>query len=119
MKIEGMDKVLEAMDKAISLEDAQDIVRANTAKLQKKAKEIVPVGTPASTGIPGYVGGTLKGSIGLKISDGGLTGEVEPTADYAIYVELGTRFMNAQPYMRPAFDEVGEKFIQDLKEKAK
>ena len=41
--------------------------------------------------------------------------EIEPTADYGAYVELGTRFMNAQPYLKPAFDEQKGKFKSDMK----
>lgn len=74
-----------------------------------------PVGTPESTGIPGYVGGTLKRSIGIEITDSGISAEVEPTAEYAPYVELGARFMEAQPYLKPAFDEQKEKFKKDMK----
>lgn len=32
-------------------------------KLEKYAKALCPVGTPESTGIPGYMGGTLRNSI--------------------------------------------------------
>ena len=32
----------------------------------------------------------------------GTTGRVGATADHAEYVELGTRHMQAQPYLRPA-----------------
>ena len=61
------------------------------------------------------MGGTLKRSIGLDITDGGMTAEVEPTAEYAAYVEYGTRFMNAQPYMRPSYNQQKEKFKSDMK----
>ena len=44
-----------------------------------------------------------------------MTAEVEPKADYAPYVELGTRFMEAQPYLAPAFrDQIGQ-FRKDMK----
>ena len=36
--------------------------------------------------------------------------ELGATADYAPFVELGTRFMRAQPFIRPAFDANVEKF---------
>lgn len=93
----------------------KQIVKDNGAALQEAAQRKAPVGTPQSTGIPGYVGGTLKRSIGLEIRDGGLTAEVEPTAEYAAYVEYGTRYMNAQPYMRPSYTAQKEKFKSDLK----
>ena len=58
--------------------------------------------------------GHLKRSIGLDITDEGLTAEIEPTADYAAYVEYGTRFMNAQPYMKPAYNAQKGKFKSDF-----
>jgi HK97 gp10 family phage protein len=58
--------------------------------------------------------GHLKRSIGLEISANGLTATVEPTADYAAYVEYGTRFMDAQPYLKPAYTEQLAKFKSDL-----
>ena len=30
------------------------------------------------------------------------------------YLEYGTRFMDAQPFVRPAFDEQKEKFKDDM-----
>ena len=59
--------------------------------------------------------GALREHIELDIKDGGLTAEVEPTMEYSAYVELGTRFMEAQPYLKPAFDEQKEKFKKDMK----
>jgi len=73
--------------------------------MQKKAQRNAPVDT-----------GNLKNNIGLEISDGGMTATVEPTAEYAPYVELGTRFMEAQPFLKPAFEEQKKQFEKDLKE---
>ena len=98
------------------MDAVKTVVKRNGAQLQTKAQKNAPVGTPQSTGIPGYVGGTLKRSIGLDIIDGGMTAEVEPAADYAAYVEYGTRFMEAQPYLKPAYDEQKKKFVKDLNE---
>lgn len=47
---------------------------------------------------------------------GGMTAEVESTAEYAAYEEYGTRFMKGKPHIRPAFDEQKEKFKADMKE---
>lgn len=38
------------------------------------------------------------------------TAEQRPDAYYAIYVELGTRYMTAKPFMRPAFNKHRYKF---------
>ena len=115
IKLEGMEKLQVKLKKNVQMSDVKRVVRKNGSELQKKAQKNAPVGTPQSTGIPGYVGGTLKRSIGLDITDGGMTAEVEPTAEYAAYVEYGTRYMNAQPYMRHSYTAQKEKFKSDLK----
>ncbi len=115
IKLEGMEKLQVKLKKNVQMSKVKQIVKDNGAALQEAAQRKAPVGTPQSTGIPGYVGGTLKRSIGLEIRDGGLTAEVEPTAEYAAYVEYGTRYMNAQPYMRPSYTAQKEKFKSDLK----
>lgn len=58
----------------------------------------------------------LQKSIMLEITDGGMTAEVESTAEYAAYQEYGTRFMKGKPHIRPAFEEQKEKFKADMKE---
>ena len=115
IKIVGMEKLQKKLKKNIQMEDVKRQIRKHGAQMQEKAQQNAPVGTPESTGIPGYIGGTLKRSIGIDITDGGMSAEVEPTAEYAPYVELGTRFMEAQPYLKPAFNEQKEKFKKDMK----
>lgn len=115
IKITGIDELQMKLKKNVQMSDVKKVVRKNGSELQKKAQKNALVGTPQSTGIPGYVGGTLKRSIGLDITDGGMTAEVEPLAEYAAYVEYGTRYMNAQPYLKPAFNEQKEKFKQDMR----
>nr|DAK14818.1 MAG TPA: putative tail component [Caudoviricetes sp.] len=39
---------------------------------------------------------------------------VAPGTDYAAYVELGTRKMDAQPFIKPAFDDQKKLFKRDL-----
>ena len=90
------------------MEDVKRVVRHNGAEMQEKAQRNAPVDT-----------GTLKRSIGLEITDSGMAAEVETTAEYAPYVELGTRFMEAQPYLKPAFDDQKEKFKKDMKKLVK
>ena len=104
VKIVGMEKLQKKLKKNVRLDDVKQVVRHNGAEMQEKAQRNAPVDT-----------GTLKRSIGIDITDAGMTAEVEPTAEYAPYVELGTRFMEAQPYLKPAFDEQKEKFKKDMK----
>lgn len=68
-----------------------DVERALTMigiKAEKYAKALCPVGTPESTGIKGYRGGTLRNSITFEVQDDSLV--VGSNVEYAPYVELGT-----------------------------
>ena len=62
----------------------------------------------------GYATGVTKRSIHLEIRDGGMTAEVGPETEYSPYLEYGTRFMQAQPFVGPALEEQKDKFIKDL-----
>ena len=63
----------------------------------------------------GYSTGTTRRSITLQLTDNGYTAQVRPTTHYAAYVEWGTRFMTAQPFVRPSYQSQKRKFIDDLK----
>lgn len=104
IKIVGLEKLQKKLKQNVQMGDVKRVVRHNGAEMQAKAQQNAPVDT-----------GYLKRSIGIENTDGGMAAEVEPTADYAPYVELGTRFMEAQPYLKPAFDEQKEKFKKDMK----
>lgn len=104
IKIVGMEKLQKKLKKNVNMDDVKRVVRHNGAEMQEKAQQNAPVDT-----------GYLKRSIQLEITDRGMTSEVEPTAEYAPYPEFGTRFMEAQPYLKPAFDDQKEKFKKDMK----
>lgn len=77
------------------------------------AQDKCPVGTPESTGIPGYEGGTLRESITHEVD--GDSVYIGTNVYYAPYVELGTRYAQAQPFLRPAATEHGNQYRQVLK----
>lgn len=104
IKLTGVRELQKKLKQNAVLDDVKQVVKHNGSELQTKAQRNAPVDT-----------GNLKRSTGLGIRDKGMTAEVEPTAEYAPYVEYGTRFMNAQPFVGPAFHEQKEKFIKDLK----
>ena len=105
VKIVGLKELDVKLKKNVNLDDVKRVVRRNGSQLQTKAQQYAPVDT-----------GTLKRSIGLEIKDAGMTAESEATADYAPYVEWGTRYMEAQPFMRLAFYDQREQFEKDMKE---
>ena len=63
----------------------------------------------------GYSTGATRRSINLLNEKGGLMVRVKPTTKYSPYVEYGTRFMDKQPFVKPAFQKVKKEFVNDLK----
>jgi HK97 gp10 family phage protein len=108
IKAEGVEELLKKLKANVTLDDVKKVVRHNGAGLQKKMQSKADFKK-------GYQTGTTKRSIGLEITDGGLTAESGPETEYAPYVEYGTRFMEAQPFVRPAHDEQKKEFISDMK----
>ena len=108
IKVTGIDELQMKLKKNVQMSDVKKVVRKNGSDMQKKAQKNAPIDT-----------GTLQRSIALEMRDSGKTAEVEPTVYYGAYVELGTRFMNAQPYLKPAFNEQKEKFKQDMRKLAR
>lgn len=100
----GLDVLTRGLKDRATLNDVKMMVRLNGAEMAEKAKRNAPVKT-----------GDLRGSITQEISDGGLTTKVAPHMDYSAYVELGTRFMEAQPYLKPAMNKQEGRFVADLK----
>jgi HK97 gp10 family phage protein len=58
--------------------------------------------------------GYLQSTIYHNVDPEKLALEIGATADYAPYVELGTRRMAAEPFIRPAFDAGEERLLQAL-----
>lgn len=66
-------------------------------------KKVTPVGTPESTGKPGYRGGTLRNSIShMVVGDNEV--DIGTDVEYAPYVELGTVKMTKKPYLKPGIE---------------
>lgn len=103
VKLEGFDELQAKLKKNVKLEDVKVVVQYNGSEMQTTANLICPKDTS-----------NLANSITLELTDGGFTAEVEPHMDYAAYVEYGTRYMSAQPYIRPAFMQQSERFKSDL-----
>lgn len=72
VKFEGIAKLNKGLKKRMDMSAVKTAVKRNGSDMQRKAQRNAPVDT-----------GTLKRSIGIDISDGGMTATVEPTAEYA------------------------------------
>lgn len=105
--VEGLEELEKKLKANVTLDDVKRVVRQNGAELQKKIQSKADFKK-------GYQTGTTKRSVGLEITDGGLTADSGPTTEYAPYVEYGTRFMEAQPFVRPALEEQSAQFKSDM-----
>lgn len=121
IKIVGLDDLELKIKNNLDMKAVKYAVKQNGSEMSKKAK----ANTENFKGHYEYVKGkgkqfvkptgTLKRSIDLALKDKGMTAEVEPHTLYAGYVELGTRKMQAQPYLKPAYEEQSRQFKKDMK----
>lgn len=108
VKVEGIDKVVDNINKYN--DEIQDKIKQVLAdggiQIQREAQSRAPVRT-----------GTLRGSIESRTED--MRVEVVATTDYAAFVEFGTRFMDPQPFLTPAFELVAPQVVRDIEEALK
>lgn len=107
LEIKGLDKIEKALRENVTMNDVKRVVRQNGSQMQKQMQTNADFAK-------GYQTGTTKRSIDLEIKDGGFTAEVEPGTEYSPYLEYGTRFMGAQPFVKPAYNSQKIKFKRDL-----
>lgn len=106
IRIEGLDNLDARIDKIIrNKSKIRTALMWGASEVQRSAMRLVPVRT-----------GDLKRSIHIEEHDAGLTFIVEAATEYAAYVEWGTRFMEAQPYMRPGAEKIAEPLTELVKE---
>lgn len=103
MKITGIDALQNKLRKNATLDDVKHVVKSNTASMNKNMQNLAPVDT-----------GNMKRSIKMELTEGGFSGQAGPHTDYSAYVEYGTRFQAAQPFVKPAFDVQKKVFKNDL-----
>lgn len=108
MRIKGTKELEGFLRKAATLQDVKSTVKLNGSELDKSI-------TRNAEFIKGYQTGETKRSIRLDLQDGGFTAKVAPYTGHSAYVEYGTRFMSAQPFVRPSFNKQKTKFLSDMK----
>lgn len=107
IKWEGLEDLQKKLRENASMNLVKKTVQQNGQELRSKIQEKAEF-------TKGYQTGQTKRSVNLEIKDGGFTAESGPTTEYAEYVEYGTRFMDAQPFVRPALEEQASKFKRDM-----
>lgn len=104
---EGLEELEGKLKSNVTLKDVKRVVRHNGSQLQSKIQRKADF-------TRGYATGTTKRSVNLLIKANGLEADSGPTTEYSEYLEWGTRFMSAQPFVAPAFNEQKEKFKSDM-----
>lgn len=112
IKIEGLDKLEKQLKKNVTLNDVKTVVRKNGADLQRAIHRKAEFKK-------GYQTGDTRDSVGLEITNGGMTAESGPTTEYSEYLEYGTRYMEKQPFVKPGLEEVEPKFKSDMQKLVK
>lgn len=105
--VTGLDELEKALKDNIKMDDVKRVVRHHGAELQENMQNRADF-------TQGYQTGTTKRSIGLEIKDSGFTASVGPETEYSPYLEYGTRFMEAQPFVKPAHRDQKAKFKRDM-----
>ena len=118
ISFKGLDKLEKKLIQNAKMEEAKKVVRDNGLTLQGN----VVKNAGEATFNKGYFTGNLKQDVaghGLKLSDGGLTAKVGTSVEYATYLEHGTRFMEAEPFLKAPFDQAKNGFKADIDKLAK
>ena len=119
-ELKGLEKLQTKLQRVAKMEEVERIIEKHGTEMQRKA--IIN----ASKFRGHYEGrgknkhfvkptGATKRSISVNSSKiDRFKYRVAPGTAYAAYVELGTRKMSAQPFIKPAFDEQKKLFKNDL-----
>lgn len=115
----GLDELEKKLKANVTMDDVKRVVKVNGSELHEKVQGNADFhGHYTWKKGKGKVfvspTGTTKRSVMLDIKDGGLTADVEPETEYSPYLEYGTRFMEAQPFVRPAFEKQAARFKKDM-----
>jgi HK97 gp10 family phage protein len=118
--VKGLDKLEKKLKEDYSMNDVKKLVRFHGSQLQRRMQSKADFRghfewKPGKGKVFKKPTGTTKRSIRLEILDGGFTAGVGPGTEYSPYLEYGTRFMDAQPFVKPALDEQSREFINDLR----
>ena len=109
ISVRGLKNLGKRLEKCTTTEPIKRIVQTNADRMNANMKK-----NTQTAFTKGYSQGTTARSINTLISDGGMTASVGPTTDYAGYVEHGTRYMDAEPFIKPALEAQKNIFLQDL-----
>lgn len=114
LELSGTKALLNALKSADKIDKIKQAVKVNGAELNERMQR-----QTENAYTKGYSIGDTRKSIRTTLKNGGMAAEVGPTTDYSPYVEFGTRFMDAEPVVKPALNAQKDQFIKDIEEAIK
>lgn len=112
ISVSGLKQLQKKLKDNVTMDDVKRVVKHNGSQLQGRMQDNADFKK-------GYQTGTTKQSIGLEILEEGMTASVGPETEHSPYLEYGTRFMEAQPFVKPSLDVQKEKFKRDMQKLVK
>ena len=117
---DGTDALKSALTSKAKMAAAKAIVKTNVTELAEGTQQRMAAAyahTNPRTGKKYSTGTTMRSTKPQMIGD--MKGKVAPGTEYFPYPEMGTRFMAAEPTLKPAFDAQKTRFVSDLRKLAK
>ena len=105
VEVKGLEELRKAVKDLDRLPRVKAEVGASALDIQRAAKRAIPVDT-----------GHARNTTIAEFYTDGCGAEIGTVAPYAPYIEFGTRFMPARPYLTPAYDGVAPGFEKRLAE---
>ena len=106
----GVDELQKKLKTNAKMSAIKKIVRDNTADMESHTTDLE---TRVYT--KGYSQGDTRKQTHMSVTDGGMTGIVGMGMAYDAYLETGTRYMDPEQALTPAYMYQKKKFIEDLK----
>ena len=113
ISFKGLDKLEKKLIENVKMEEVKKVVRDNGLTLQGN----VVKNAGEATFNKGYFTGNLKQDVadsGFKLSDDGLTAKVGTSTEYGAHLEYGTRYMEAEPFLKDPFEQTKKEFKADI-----
>src|SRR5699024_9676639 len=106
--IEGGDELVRNITKRVGRDRVNGVIRKNTIDEQRKMMRHATFDKDYQTGFTKHI-------ISFDLLPLALVSEVSPGSDYSVYLEYGTRYMDAQPFVVPTRNEQAPIFLRDMK----
>ena len=108
----GDKELAAALYKKAQMSAVKNVVKKSGAQMSDLTKTFMqPTGGVYSKG---YARGNNQKSTNVEIVDNGMTAKQTTNTDHIGFTEYGTRFMQAEPAIKPAFDRTKVIFKNDL-----